>query len=52
MLIWFNLLVLFNGQVFWLGSYETQEECQVHQKEFEAANPGVAWCPFVKVEKT
>lgn len=53
MFIWFNLLALFNGQVFWVQSFENLEECQIQQIKAEAEHPGVKfWCPYVKVQKT
>lgn len=52
MVIWFNLIAIIAGQAFWIGSYETLEECQVEQHKFEEAHPEArVWCPFVVMEK-
>ena len=51
--IWFNLLMWSAGHVYWMNSYETLEECQVIQTQYEAINPAAAFlCPFVMVEIT
>lgn len=53
--IWFHLLMWHAGQLYWLGAWETQGECQSVQIRHEQ-EPGHAsdrfWCPPVNVEKT
>ena len=52
--IWFVLMMFHAGRVWWLGSFETYEECRVAQLRMEeAAAPGQLFaCPAVKVEST
>lgn len=54
-LIWFSLVMLHDGHTYWLGAWETQEECQVAQEAYEhdPAHAGDQFaCPFVKVRRT
>lgn len=54
-MIWFNLLMFHAGQIYYLDSFETLEECQVVEAEYES-NPDYKrdkfWCPFVMVQET
>ena len=53
--IWFNLLMLHAGHVYWMDSFENLEECQYEQSIYEQ-DPEYKgdrfWCPFVQVEET
>lgn len=42
--IWFNLLFLHNGQMWYIDSFETLEKCQVELKEYEQQYPGSYYC--------
>jgi hypothetical protein len=53
--IWFNLLVLHAGHIYWISSFPTLEECQVVQVQYEQRSEykdDRFWCPFVRVERT
>ena len=48
-MIWFNLLLVLNGQMHWVESVETLEEC-LEVKEIIERNGGDYYCYFVDVE--
>lgn len=51
--IWFNLLMLHAGHVYWLGAWDSQEDCQVAQAAYEADADHAGdrfLCPFIRVE--
>lgn len=51
--VWFQLLMLHSGHVYWLGTWETLEECQVVQAAYEAEpahHDDRFLCPFTRVE--
>jgi len=53
--IMFSLIMMHSGSYFWLGSYETLEECQFVQRRMEALpeHKGDTFaCPYVRVEDT
>jgi hypothetical protein len=53
--IWFWLIMVSNGHAYWLGAWETLEECQTVQAAYEADpdHKGDKFaCPWVEVKKT
>lgn len=53
--IMFSLIMMQSGNYFWLGSFETLEECQTvqHRLEEMPEYKGVTFaCPYVRVEDT
>lgn len=53
--IMFNLIMMSNSHYFWLGAYESLDECQAAQHRFEAMpeHKGDSFaCPWVKMEDT
>ena len=52
MYIWFNLLMYFNHQWYYLDSFETLEECQVAQAEYKDEPDRHFYCMPRPVEKT
>lgn len=53
--IWFQLLRYHEGQIFWMGAWETQQECETMRDWYLHEQPsfvGDAFsCPYVKVQK-
>lgn len=50
--IWFNLLFLHNGHMWYIDSFETLEQCQVELHEYEEQYPGSYYCLPHQVFKT
>lgn len=49
--VWFNLLMISSGHVYWLGAFETYEECHAVQVQYEEQRPkDIFYCPYTKVE--
>jgi len=51
--IMFNLIMMSGGHFFWLGSFETLEECQAvqHRLEEMPEHKGDSFaCPWIKME--
>lgn len=50
--VWFNLIMIHQGHSFFLGSFETYEECHVVQVQYEERQPQDTFlCPYARVEK-
>jgi hypothetical protein len=51
-IVWFNLLMIHAGHVFWLGAFEAYEECHAQQVKMEEAYPEDKFlCPWTKMER-
>lgn len=51
--IWFQLIMIYQGHVYWLGAWENQEDCREVQAAYEHRYPKARLaCPFVRIEKT
>jgi hypothetical protein len=51
--IWFNLLMFHAGQVYWINTFDSQDDCQFIQHVYEEKYPKNEFsCPFVRVNKT
>lgn len=52
-LVWFNLIMIHQGHMFLVSSFETYDECHAVQVQYEERYPeDKFFCPFVRVEKT
>jgi hypothetical protein len=52
-IIWFNLLLFHAGHIYWLGVFETYEQCREVQLELEKERPQDNMvCRWIKVEST
>ena len=52
--IWFQLLMYGSGQVYWMGAWETYEECEVVKWAYEEQYKGLEVhfsCPFITTEE-
>lgn len=53
--IWFNLIMIHAGHLYWISSFETLEECQAQEAWYESQDEYKSdkfFCPFVEVKKT
>ena len=53
--IWFNLLMIHSGQLFWLDSFESYDECiqiQIWHESQPDHKQDKFYCPSVGVEMT
>lgn len=51
--IWFQLIMIYQGHVYWLGAWANQEDCRVVQESYERRYPKARLaCPFVRIEET
>lgn len=50
--IWFNLMFLYNGHMWYVDSFETLEQCQTEMHQYETEYPGSYYCLPNQVFKT